>query len=419
MEEDIYCFFKDVKKASKSEKIKWMRAFDSRWSVLRPALEDVASPFRSNLFLNIYRILSEGVNTISLTMEERNKIFNQIFSEERLISVIENNADLIKSFVDDGNRLRISYAISYLLGEVIPDERLSAVDLELYVEVKNKIDRSENVFRSLLDGEEEGKLDNPPLVIPPQLDLAAARLCDLLLEKERLLQDKSEEFNQSVENFSKRLEKVIDGSVEDLNRFKVSHDGSVALQAPVRYWAAKRSKHKWVAICAAISLLLAMWGSLRYLSFEADFVKKSYAVHVDNVAKKKSPENNEKKVASGGKTTASNAKESASSPAVSEAIEDSNGWHFDLALLLLKATFCFWVVRIGVRFMLSHIHLENDAAERETMAKTYLALLRRGKIREEELGIVLGALFRPTGDGIVKDEGVPPSVMESLTKLKP
>ncbi|WP_275888041.1 DUF6161 domain-containing protein [Chromobacterium haemolyticum] len=90
-----------------------------------------------------------------------------------------------------------------------------------------------------------------------------------------------------------------------------------------------------------------------------------------------------------------------------------------MALIILEGTLCFWVLRIGVRMLLSHIHLENDAAERVTMAKTYLALLRRGRLPEgDDLKTVLAALFRPTGDGIVKDEGVPPSMMEFLTKLK-
>lgn len=35
----------------------------------------------------------------------------------------------------------------------------------------------------------------------------------------------------------------------------------------------------------------------------------------------------------------------------------------------------------------------------------------------DNINTVLAALFRPTGDGIVKDEGVPPSTLEWFTKL--
>lgn len=64
------------------------------------------------------------------------------------------------------------------------------------------------------------------------------------------------------------------------------------------------------------------------------------------------------------------------------------------------------------------MHLENDAAERVTMAKTYLALIRDGALpKGDSITTILAALFRPTGDGIVKDEGLPPTAMEWLTKL--
>ncbi len=85
---------------------------------------------------------------------------------------------------------------------------------------------------------------------------------------------------------------------------------------------------------------------------------------------------------------------------------------------ILLATLSFWFIRLLVRIFLSNLHLENDAAERVTMAKTYLALIRDGSLPNgDNISTVLAALFRPTGDGIVKDEGVPPSALEWFTKL--
>jgi hypothetical protein len=54
-----------------------------------------------------------------------------------------------------------------------------------------------------------------------------------------------------------------------------------------------------------------------------------------------------------------------------------------------------WVVRILVRLLLSNIHLLTDARERVTMVQTYLALLRRGKIKDDERMFILQTLFRP------------------------
>ena len=84
----------------------------------------------------------------------------------------------------------------------------------------------------------------------------------------------------------------------------------------------------------------------------------------------------------------------------------------------MLAVICIWAIRLLVRIFLSNMHLENDAGERVTMAKTYLALIRSDSLSKEgNIDTVLAALFRPTGDGIVKDEGLPPSTLELFTKL--
>jgi hypothetical protein len=62
--------------------------------------------------------------------------------------------------------------------------------------------------------------------------------------------------------------------------------------------------------------------------------------------------------------------------------------------------------------------VRDKAEERVTMAQTYLAMIRSESLpKGENISTVLAALFRPTGDGIVKDEGLPPTAMEWMTKL--
>jgi Family of unknown function (DUF6161) len=66
---------------------------------------------------------------------------------------------------------------------------------------------------------------------------------------------------------------------------------------------------------------------------------------------------------------------------------------------------------------LSHLHLSTDAAERVVMVKTYLSLLEGDHLSgDEDRQLILQALFRPASDGIVKDEGLPPSAFEFLTR---
>ena len=70
-----------------------------------------------------------------------------------------------------------------------------------------------------------------------------------------------------------------------------------------------------------------------------------------------------------------------------------------------------------MRLFLSNVHLHTDAKERVTMVQTYLALLRRGKITKDDERLILQTLFRPTSTGIMKDDGVPLTALEAISKL--
>lgn len=85
-----------------------------------------------------------------------------------------------------------------------------------------------------------------------------------------------------------------------------------------------------------------------------------------------------------------------------------NAVYIILATLgVVCSTIVFWVARILTRLFLSEHHLAIDSEERSTMLETYLALTLDGKVTDSERGLVLASLFRPTSDGIVKDDGAP------------
>lgn len=184
-----------------------------------------------------------------------------------------------------------------------------------------------------------------------------------------------------------------------LETLEETYRAHMKLKAPVLYWKTKAERHfKW-AVGSGIAVVLSMiaLGCLLYWQLRevGETVKKN-AVLAETAAK-------------AAKTVATN-------PVPVDVL--SSTWHFDVAILVLLGTLSFWFIRLLVRVFLSHLHLENDAAERVTMAETYLALSSEDKLPEgEDLRTVLAALFRPSGDGIVKDEGVPPSLVDFLTKL--
>ena len=91
--------------------------------------------------------------------------------------------------------------------------------------------------------------------------------------------------------------------------------------------------------------------------------------------------------------------------------------HWRIVVLALVAVFAVWAVRLVVRIFLSHVHLAGDASERVVMLHTYLTLIEGGQLTEDgERQLILNALFRPGSDGMVKDEGLPPSWMEFFTR---
>jgi hypothetical protein len=72
--------------------------------------------------------------------------------------------------------------------------------------------------------------------------------------------------------------------------------------------------------------------------------------------------------------------------------------------IVAVSTVGFWAGRLLTKLYLSEHHLEQDSAQRAVMTSTYLALISENGAGPEERAIVLGALFRSTPDGIVKDD---------------
>ncbi|MBV1865811.1 MAG: hypothetical protein KUG74_15445 [Rhodobacteraceae bacterium] len=72
--------------------------------------------------------------------------------------------------------------------------------------------------------------------------------------------------------------------------------------------------------------------------------------------------------------------------------------------LLFFSSILLWIIRMQYRVFLSERHLSIDASEKKAFAETYLALREDQTVSEGNEAIVLASLFRPTQDGIVKDD---------------
>jgi hypothetical protein len=170
------------------------------------------------------------------------------------------------------------------------------------------------------------------------------------------------------------FEKLVDAHKQEMETLRRTYEEAIALRAPVSYWAEKRRSHttqaKWT-------------GGLSFAGIGATALGLGWTIH--------------DLIRSTGTTAA------------------PEPWR--IALLVLVGIFAVWGVRLIVRMFLSHLHLATDAAERMVMTQTYLSLLDgRHLPKDEDRKLILQALFRPTSDGLVKDEAIPPSIFEFLTR---
>lgn len=160
---------------------------------------------------------------------------------------------------------------------------------------------------------------------------------------------------------------------QDWKNLTSTYDVQLALRAPATYWGIKSKRHtQWVWI---LGISCAIWLAIGALALP--------------------------KLASSvfGLTT----------------VGTIPTW-FQVISFSLGALIFVLVLRSILRLMMSHVHLALDATERRTMIVSYLSLVRRGSLKDEALEKVLSSIFRPTGDGIIKDEGIPLSVLSELFK---
>ena len=70
----------------------------------------------------------------------------------------------------------------------------------------------------------------------------------------------------------------------------------------------------------------------------------------------------------------------------------------------LVTSLVLWILRHQMKVHLSERHLALDAEEKKAFAETFLALKEDQSVGAEQEAIVLQSLFRPTQDGIIRDD---------------
>lgn len=186
---------------------------------------------------------------------------------------------------------------------------------------------------------------------------------------------RTETWDRFILDAGKRHEEAVASHEQRMNNIESVFREKMALRGPVEYWSKRQEHHKDFAVGFGILsfILIVLGGGGLAL----------WASHVFGTI----PDNGNPKA-------------------------------WQLASLVIVAVFLTWAIRLVIRLFLSHSHLRTDAAERVVMTQTYLALLEENKLAEEkDRSLVLGALFRPASDGMVKEENIPHPMLEALTRL--
>lgn len=308
---------------------------------------------------------------------------------------------------ESGRSIEAGLIAAHLLGQDMNGAPLSKVvaallEFELFSRgIKDRV-RTESAALKKLVGEMTTLLDEHKQLKINQATEFATLNADVAAQST----NHSVSFDEAQAARDEAWRKQLQDAEDELKQLNETYDTHMSLAAPVSYWEGKRDKHsKWSKVSfVALTVCMLTFGGV--LFWELHGV--AQLIEDTNLAATASSAAN---IKLSNVVTAAPA-----TSAMSSLINVLATWKIGAYILLV--TLAFWFIRLLVRIFLSNIHLENDASERVTMAKTYLALIRDGSFQgKEHIGIILAALFRPTGDGIVKDEGLPPTAMEWLTKL--
>lgn len=189
--------------------------------------------------------------------------------------------------------------------------------------------------------------------------------------------ERLDEFEASL---SARLEEIVTARGSELqerwSNLTTTYEESLKLKAPARYWGVKQAAHRKLASRFA-------WASGIFATLGGIAMSFGFFRLMENVAAG-----------------------SALPP-----------WRDILPSAVLAIVF-LWTLRTLLRMTMSHVHLSLDAGERRVMVECYLAMTNKGETTGEERGALFAAIFRSSGDGIVKDETPPIPMWEMLKATK-
>lgn len=187
---------------------------------------------------------------------------------------------------------------------------------------------------------------------------------------------RAETSETSEKERAQEFRNFMDSSKSDIDAFKKAYNQELATHSAVDYWRSKAINHRWLALLSAIVLTAGAYCFIRYAppnSFE--LLQQSFGI-------------------------------------------DPKDHEWRIGVLVGLVLLGVWGLRLIVRILLSQIHLAADASHRRITIQSYLALLKDkdAELKPKDRELILGTVFRPIHDGLVRDDAMPPSVLELATR---
>lgn len=153
-------------------------------------------------------------------------------------------------------------------------------------------------------------------------------------------------------------------SREEWAKLKLTYDTELGLRAPTTYWSDRGRSQRNVAIAYGAAFSVALAAAISVFAFFGV----DYLVMLPN---------------------------------------DKNAI-LGLLPILIPAFAAVWILRILGRLLAESMNLMRDARERETLVKTFLALMKddstgKSVVKDEDRILILHSLFRPASNGAVDD----------------
>jgi hypothetical protein len=225
------------------------------------------------------------------------------------------------------------------------------------------------------------------------LDLARVEMASLIRSGRTGFDEKISEINEEFNEQKEMLRQHIDGVVEAVK-------AGFALEEPVNLWTVKEQEHReqaeasycWFKISLTFTGLMVGLLVWVVMTNASDLLQAIAPLGCDPV----------------------NAPQACSGFSFLGAVM--------IGLVLTLFTLLLWFTRLKMKEYLSERHLALDARERRAFAEFYIGLLRQEGVDSDQVNeqraIIYSALFRPTIDGIVKEEGgLDPALTAALSRF--